>query len=89
MHILEDICTNATVAIHSDTDVSKPIRIDRGVLQGDTIQPKIFTSAIEEEVFKRLNLEKNGINVDGEYLTDLRFADGVALSTTSVKDKAV
>ena len=33
---------------------------------GDTISPKIFTAAIEEEVFKKLNLEKNGVNVDGE-----------------------
>ena len=57
--------------------------------QGDTISPKIFTAAIEEEVYKKLNLEKNGINVDGEYLTDLRFADDVALTTTSVKDMEV
>ena len=57
--------------------------------QGDTISPKIFTAAIEGEVFKKLNLEKNGVNVDGEYLTDLRFADDVALTTTSVKDMEV
>ena len=88
MHIMEDIYTNAT-AIHLDDDVSKPIHINRGVRVGDIISPKIFTAAIEEEVFKRLNLEKNGVNVDGEYLTDLRLADDVALTTTSVKDMEV
>ena len=62
--------------------------INRGVRQGDTISPKILTAAIEEEVLKRLNLEKNRVNVDGEYLTDLRFADDAAL-TTSVKDMTV
>ena len=40
----------------------------------DTISPKIFSAVIEEEVFKKLNLENYGINVDGEKLTDLRFA---------------
>ncbi|XP_072017025.1 uncharacterized protein [Amphiura filiformis] len=39
-----------------------------------------------EEIFKKLDLEKQGINIDGEWLTDLRFADDVALTTTSVKD---
>ena len=78
-----------SATIHSDNAVSKPIHINRGMRQGDTISPKIFTAAIEEEVFKRLNLEKNGVNVDGEYLTDLRFADDVTLTTPSLKDMEV
>ncbi|XP_072020413.1 uncharacterized protein [Amphiura filiformis] len=45
---------------------------------------KIFTAAMEE-IFNKLDLEKQGINIDGEWLTDLRFADDVALTTTSVK----
>ena len=67
--------------------------INRGVRQGDTMSPNILTAAIEEEVLKRLNLETknrvNMVNVDGEYLTDLRFADDVALTTTSVKNMEV
>ena len=39
-----------------------------------------------EEVFKKSNLEEKGINIDGEQLTDLRFADDVVLTTSSVKD---
>ena len=61
--------------------------------QGGTISPhpissKIFPAAIEEKVFEKLNLEKKEVNVDGEFLTDLRFADA-ALTTTSVKDMEV
>ena len=89
VYIMEDIYTNATATIHLDNNVSKPIHINRGVRQGDTISPKIFTAAMEEEVLKKLNLEKNGVNVDGEYLTDLRFADDAVLTTTSVKDMEV
>ena len=42
-----------------------------------------------KEVFKRLNPGMNKVNVDGEYLTELRFADDVTLTTTSVKDTEV
>ena len=65
--------------------MSEEIRILRGVRQGDPISPKIFTASIEE-VFKNCDLEKRGIDIDGEKLTDLRFADDVALTTNSVKD---
>ncbi len=81
--IIEDIYPNATATIHIDNDVSKPIQINRGVRQGDTISPKKITAAIEEEVFKKLNLEERGLNIDGEMLTDQRFADYVALITVS------
>ena len=64
VQILENFYTNATANIHIENDVSEPIHINRGVKQGDTKSPKIFTAAIEE-VFKKLNLEKKGINVDG------------------------
>ena len=67
-----------------DNDISKPINISRGVRQGDTISPKIFTTAMEE-IFKKLDLEERGINIDGEQLTDLRFADDVALLSSTVK----
>ena len=42
-----------------------------------------------EDIFKKLNLQERGLNVDGENLTDLRFADDVALIATSLKDMEV
>jgi hypothetical protein len=87
--IIEDIYTNATATIYIDNDASQPIQINRGVRQGDTLSPKIFTAAVEEEVFKKLDLEVRGVNIDGERLTDLRFADDVALVTTSVEDMEI
>ena len=82
--ILLDIYTNATAKIHIDKDVSKEVKIQRGVRQGDTISPNIFTAALEE-VFKRSDLEQKGIDIDGEKLTDLQFSDDVAMVTTLVE----
>ena len=72
--IFQDIYTNATAKIYIDKDVSKEVKIKRGVRQGDTISPKLFTAALEE-VFKKSHLEEKGMDIDGEKLTDLRFAD--------------
>ena len=88
VQLLEDIYTDATAKIHIENDVSRTIYIERGVRQGDTISPKIFTTAMED-IFKKLNLQERGLNVDGESLTDIRFADYVALIATSVKDMEV
>ncbi|XP_033105137.1 uncharacterized protein LOC117107543 [Anneissia japonica] len=46
----------------------------------------IFTSTLEEEVFRKSNLDGKEINIYSEQLTDLRFADDVALKTSSVED---
>ena len=37
-------------------------------------------------MFKNAQLEEKGINIDGEKLSNLRFADDVALATEDVKD---
>ena len=68
-----------------DSDVSEVVKISRGVRQGDTLSPKVFTAAMEA-IFKKLPSDERGNNVDGEMLTDLRFADDVALTTSTVKD---
>ena len=53
-------------------------------MQGDPNFPKLFTAAIQE-LFKNAQLEEKGINIDGEKLSNLRFADDVALTTEYVK----
>ncbi|KAK0397691.1 hypothetical protein QR680_002221 [Steinernema hermaphroditum] len=55
-----------------------PIKIQRGVRQGDTISPKLFTAMLEE-VFRELDWQDFGININGTKLSNLRFADDIAL----------
>ncbi|GFN78544.1 endonuclease-reverse transcriptase [Plakobranchus ocellatus] len=74
--MIENIYKGATARIHIDNRISEAFEIQRGVRQGDPISPKLFI-AIIEQVFKEAGL-KYGINIDGEYLRDLRFADDVA-----------
>ncbi|GBP18862.1 Retrovirus-related Pol polyprotein from type-2 retrotransposable element R2DM; Endonuclease [Eumeta japonica] len=52
--------------------------IERGVLQGDPISPKLF-SAVLEMIFRRLSWERFGLNVNGENLSHSRFAVDLVL----------
>ena len=63
------------VRLHENTSKFK---IGRGTRQGDTISPKLFTAALES-VFKKLDWSKMGININGKYLSHLRFADDIVL----------
>ena len=65
---------------------SEKIRIKRGVRQGDTISPKLFTATLES-IFRRLNWENKGVKIDGEFLSNLRFADDIFLCTETPQER--
>lgn len=77
IELLKDIYTNCTARIymHKKTET---IKINRGVRQGDTISPKLFTATLES-IFRKLNWETKGLKIDGEYLNHLRFADDIVI----------
>ncbi len=59
---------NATAKIHlAITSLSQSTSVEE-LRQGNTISPKVFTAAMED-IFKKLDLEERGINIDGEQLT--------------------
>ncbi len=75
IEILKDIYTDSSVRVHLHKE-SEKIRIKRGVRQGDTISPKLFTATLET-IFRRLNWKNKGVKIDGEFLSNLRFADDI------------
>ena len=54
------------------------IPIHKGVRQGDTISPALFTAALERAI-RQLDWDTRGIRVDGRHLHHLRFADDIVL----------
>ena len=83
INILQNIYNQATARVHLDKLVSTEFQIHRGVRQGDPLSPKLFT-AVMEEVFKKAEISE-GVNVDGENLSNLRFTDDVALLNETTK----
>ncbi|CAH2264384.1 jg18443 [Pararge aegeria aegeria] len=51
----------------------------------DVISPKLFTAALED-VFKLLDWNGLGININGEYITQLRFAEDVVIMAETLGD---
>ncbi|XP_072398330.1 uncharacterized protein [Diabrotica undecimpunctata] len=70
-----------TLRLHKDT---KSIKIKRGIRQGDTLSPKLFTAVLEKG-FKQLEWNANRINVYGKMFSYLRVAAGIVLITDSLK----
>ena len=79
IQIIKHIYENGTsiIRLHKDTN---EIKIAKGVRQGDTISPKLFTASLES-IFRKTDWEGKGINIDGEYLNHLRFCDDINTAT--------
>ncbi|KAK0424256.1 hypothetical protein QR680_008579 [Steinernema hermaphroditum] len=82
--LLQKIYQEATSPVNIN-DEPVPIEIRRGVRQGDTISPKLFTATLEH-VFRHLQWEEVGININGSRLSNLRFADDIALIAETAED---
>ncbi|KAK6754448.1 hypothetical protein RB195_013447 [Necator americanus] len=80
--VLRELYSNFTTGI---SPFYKNIIIDvkRGVRQGDTISPKIFTATLENAM-RKLEWDYMGVKVDGRQLHHLRFADDIVLITPSI-----
>jgi hypothetical protein len=53
--------------------------------QGGVISPKLFTNAMED-MFRTWNWEGRGININGEYISHLQFADDIVIMAETLKD---
>uniref|UniRef100_A0A914UNI2 Reverse transcriptase domain-containing protein n=1 Tax=Plectus sambesii TaxID=2011161 RepID=A0A914UNI2_9BILA len=74
------------LAIRHPTHANKPLHIPvaRGVKQGDTISPKLFNASLEE-IFRKLNWSSS-ININGERLNHLRFADNIVIVGEAIEE---
>ena len=64
---------------------SEKSRIKIGVRQGDTISPKLFTATLDS-ILRRLNSENKGVKIDGEFISNLRFAYDIFLYTETPQE---
>ena len=85
IEVLRCLYQNATMSVRVQNQSSNPIQLQRGVRQGDVISPKLFTAALED-IFKLLDWNGLGTNINGEHLTHLRFADDVVLMAETLED---
>ena len=81
--VVRSINKNCTTDIKMLSEVCR-INISKGVRQGDTISPKLFAITLES-LFRKIRF-KGGVNIDGERLTHLLFADDCVLFASDPVD---
>lgn len=87
--LIRYIYEHATLRVKLEEDwMTGRVKIKRGVQQGDTISPKLFTLALED-VFKDVSWEQKGINNNGSRLSHLRFADDIVLISSDIDELEV
>lgn len=59
--------------------------IRRGVKQGDPLAPNLY-NAVLEEIFWELGWEEKGIKINGEWLSNIRFADDTVLISQNKRE---
>ncbi len=64
--------------------IGEEFKIEKGVRQRDPISPNLFNSVLED-ILRKMDWEGKGIRVDGEYLSNQRFADDVVIIVKSLK----
>ncbi|GBP80387.1 Retrovirus-related Pol polyprotein from type-1 retrotransposable element R2 [Eumeta japonica] len=79
--VIKNIYDNSTSRVKLET-IGLPMQISKGIRQGDPLSPTIFI-AVLETIIGKLNWEKVGININGRYLSHLRFADDIVLLSKS------
>ena len=77
IEVLKEIYTISSMTAHLHKESNK-INSRKGMQQGDTISPKLFTAALES-IFRRLTWQTRGLKIDGDYLSHLRFADDIVI----------
>ncbi|CAG9136621.1 unnamed protein product [Plutella xylostella] len=85
IEVLRYMYNAATMSVRLHEQSTKPIQLQRGVRQGDVISPKLFTCALED-VFKLVEWKRLGINVNGEYISHLRFADDIVIMAETLEE---
>ncbi|KAJ4436939.1 hypothetical protein ANN_17071 [Periplaneta americana] len=79
--ILEEKYRNSKAKISLETEFP----LQRGVKQGDPILPKLFTSLLEDLLWK-LKWENFSISINGRMLSNLCFADDIVLFARSARE---
>uniref|UniRef100_A0A7I4YM96 Reverse transcriptase domain-containing protein n=1 Tax=Haemonchus contortus TaxID=6289 RepID=A0A7I4YM96_HAECO len=84
VHLLEQCLSNTSTFIQLFERKLK-ISVGKGMRQGDTISPKLFTAALQYAMLN-LDWEERGYPVNGKKVNNLRFADDIVLISSSTAE---
>jgi len=84
IQIINEMYSKTKARVKTDR-IGETFSVKKGVKQGDPLSAIIFNCVLED-VFRELDWDKKGININGEYLSNLRYADDVVLVASTKKE---
>ena len=85
IRLLKETYDNSTASIKTDLGISKPVSIHKGVKQGDVLSAILFCIVIASIIAKAEEDCGTGFSIGGRILSDLTYADDIALINQSQK----
>src|SRR5664279_1800877 len=85
LRILENAYKDTFSTVRVDGDITDWFDTIVGVLQGCVLSPLLFNIFLELIIAMALDNTESGAEIGGELLTDLRFADDIAMPSNSVE----
>jgi len=89
IRILQSIYSNVYARVRCETGASRPFKIQKGVLQGESLSPSLFCIYINDIVEIMENSKIPGINIMGRVAREIHillFADDIVLVADNKKD---
>lgn len=84
IRLMKHIYEKSQASIYLEKPGEK-FKLQRGVKQGDPMSPKLF-NVVLESIFRTLKWNNHGLNIDGKMLSNLRYADDIALFSESKEE---
>jgi hypothetical protein len=86
IQVMKCLYESTTMFVQVQNQQTKPVPLHRGVASDKgVISPKLFTNAMEN-IFKTLNWKGRGININGEYISHLRFVDDIVIMAETLQE---
>uniref|UniRef100_A0A8D8WNS4 Craniofacial development protein 2 n=2 Tax=Cacopsylla melanoneura TaxID=428564 RepID=A0A8D8WNS4_9HEMI len=86
IQIIKNLYFNQTAEISVNSEISKELKIKRGVRQGCVLSPLLFNVYSERIMAEALEEEVGGIVINGTHINNLRYADDTVLLAENMED---
>ena len=86
IRLLKSTYDNSTASIKTDIGIFRPVKILKGVKQGDILSALLFCIVIATFILEAESECKSGFSIGGQLLSNLTYADDIAATNRSQRE---